>query len=249
MRELSKAYKQAGAPKTVIEAYKDRERFRTGVTQHGWVYKRKGQVSSGDGDTTSGNMWLHIIMVSCCASVLAAVIHGDDALLYVTDVDATLEQYVTGGFVPVLAPDVDFCSGLLWPTADGSVLGPKIGRFLAKTFYCTHKYDGGYLPWLRGVCLSVKASTSFVPILRALVKRLLELSGEGKVLRTKSYQYKSLASQDHELCEGTWDFMLERYSLSEAETLEMEHEISTITLGTLLQGDRWIALVERDVGD
>jgi len=247
MRELWKAYKQAGAPRQVLEAYKDRAGFRTGVTQHGWVFKRKGQVSSGDGDTTSGNMWLHIIMVSNCEAVKGAIIHGDDALLFVTNADAALAQYVKGGFDPVLAPDIDFCSGLLWPTRDGSVLGPKIGRFLAKTFYCTHRYDKGYMPWLRGVCLSLQKSTSFVPILRALVERLLELSGEGRVQRTKSYQYKSMATKSHEVCEDTWNFMLERYNLTEAETLEMELEISKITIGSLLQGDRWVALVERDM--
>jgi len=246
LHTLNQAYKAAGAPRCLLDAFRDRGKIRHGKTSHGWKYSRAGQVSSGDGDTSSGNGWLHLMLLSNCSAVKAAAVSGDDAIIFTTDVDAVLTQYRAGGMDPVLAPDVDFCSSLFWPTNDGTVLGPKIGRFLAKTFYCVHKFDGGYMPWLRGVCLSLENTCSFVPILRVIVPRLLFLCGVGKVWRGEKYLYKSLAANQHSVVEETWAFMQDRYGLSESDVLAMEEQAAQITIGSTLGGDDWIGLVTRD---
>jgi len=247
MLGLLEAYKEAGAPRHCLEAFNDRHKVRIGVTSHGWQYSRCAQVSSGDGDTSCGNSYAHLVMLEACVAVLAAAVHGDDAIIYTNDVESVLEHYRNGGFKPVLAPDVDFCSSLLWPTDSGSVLGPKVGRFLAKTFYCTHKFDGGYLPWLKGVCLSLMRSCSFVPILRVLIPRLLHLCGDVDAWYEKSYKYKSLATQSHDLCEDTWVFFTQRYGLSEADVVCMEEEAVSVPLGHTFVGDQWVSLVRRDM--
>jgi hypothetical protein len=247
MLGLLKAYTDAGAPRHCLEALNDRHEERTGVTSHGWQYKRCAQVSSGDGDTSCGNSYAHLVMLQACSAVLAAAVHGDDAIIFTMDVEPVLEHYREGGFKPVLAPDVDFCSSLLWPTDSGSVLGPKVGRFLAKTFYCTHKFDGGYLPWLKGVCLSLLRSCSFVPILRVLVPRLLHLCGDVHAWYEKSHKYKSLAEESHDLCEDTWSFFTQRYGLSESDVVRMEEEIRCIPIGHTFVGDEWVSLVRRDM--
>jgi len=246
LKMLFKEYKKCGAPIDCLHALKGRDKIRVGVTAGGIMFKRAGQVASGDGDTSGGNSRIHLVLLQACAAVKAAVVHGDDSMVYTNDVDAVLAQYVSGGFTPVLAPDVDFCSSLLWPTRDGSVLGPKIGRVLGKTFYCIHKFEGGYLPWLRGVCLSLERSCSFVPILRRLIPKLLKLCGEGKVWRESKHEYKSLANASHELCRDTWSFMEARYGLGESDTLAMEAEIDRIHIGTCLTGPQWLKLVHRD---
>jgi len=239
-------YKRCGAPADCLKALEGRDRTRHGVTAGGIQFKRVGQVSSGDGDTSGGNSRIHLVMLQACTAIKAAVVHGDDSLIFTNDVDSVLSHYRLGGFDPVLAPDIDFCSSLLWPTTSGSVLGPKIGRVLGKTFYCIHKFEGDYKPWLRGVCLSLARSCSFVPILRKLIPILLARCGEGKVWRESSHEYKSRAISSHEVCESTWNFMYARYGLGESDTLAMERELESVHIGTSLTGPQWLQLVHRD---
>jgi hypothetical protein len=250
LRKLYEEYREVGAPKECLIALRGRHGRRTAQSSRGWHFTRKAQVASGDGDTSGGNSRVHLVMLESCQHVLAAMVSGDDALLlvYQGTEDAVCEHYRRGGFTPKLAKEVDFCSSIFWPTSDGSVLGPKIGRVLGKTFYSMNRFDSGdYLPWLRGVCLSLKTSCSFVPILRVLIPRLLSLCGEGKVWRESAHEYKSLASTSHSCTEETWDFVLERYGLDESDIKDMEDEIDRVTIGSTLRGDRWIALVQRDI--
>jgi hypothetical protein len=264
MKCLFNEYRVCGAPPDCLEALRHRDRRRHGVTTGGWKFSRIGQVSSGDGDTSGGNTRAHLAMLECCDEVYAAIAHGDDSLVYTDDIDAVLQQYVHGGFEPVLADEVDFCSAVFWPTEKGSVLGPKVGRVLAKTFFCASKFGimhnpslGGvhrfgasnsdYLPWLRGVCLSLRRSTRHIPLLRILIPHLLLLAGEGPVWRDDKYQYKSWCDDYHEVCEGTWEFFYQRYGLHESDVLDMEEEIKRTTIGSVLSGDRWVSLVGRDI--
>jgi hypothetical protein len=241
-------YKNCGAPKDCLIALKGRDGKRKARSAGGWRFTRRAQVASGDGDTSGGNSRVHLVMLESCHAVCGAIVHGDDAVIYTDDPETVLRHYRQGGFDPVMAPEIDFCSGLFWPTSDGPVLGPKIGRVLAKTFHSVHFFESGnYIPWLRGVCLSLRNSCSFIPILRALIPRLLYLCGEGKVWRDDAHHYKSMASTSHSIVEETWNFMLERYGLDEADVASMEIEIRGLTIGSLLEGERWVALVHRDI--
>jgi hypothetical protein len=239
-------YRNCGAKKSCLEALKGRDKKRRGVTAGGWHFSRTAQVSSGDGDTTSGNTRAHLVLLEACSQVKAAVAAGDDGLVFTDDIDSVLGQYRLGGFTPVLSDEIDFCSAIFWPTCDGPVLGPKVGRVLGKTFFAG-KMFGDYLPWLRGVCLSLRNSCSFVPILRALIPHLLQLAGIGKVWRDDHYAYKNAASAPHEVCDETWEVFYQRYGLHESDVLNMEAEISRLTIGDQLAGERWTSLVGRDI--
>jgi hypothetical protein len=246
MKCLYAEYKKCGAPEDCLVALRGRDKKRKGRTQNGWHFSRFGQVSSGDGDTTGGNTRAHLVLLEACPAVEAAVAAGDDGLVYTNDINAVLRQYETGGFQPKLSDELDFCSAVFWPTTDGPVLGPKVGRVLGKTFFCGKPFHD-YLPWLRGVCLSLLKSCSFIPILRVLVPHLLALAGTGKVWRDDHYQYKSLAARPHECCDETWIYFYQRYGLHESDVLEMEEEISKTTIESVLSGTRWVALVGRDI--
>jgi hypothetical protein len=165
----------------------------------------------------------------------AAIVSGDDALVFTDDINSILNLYRQGDFTPIVnTKEVDFCSSLFYPTTDGSVMGPKIGRVIGKTFHSMHKSSNGdYMPWLRGVCLSMKHTCSYVPILRVLIPRLLEISGEGKVWRDHGHQYKSMAVQSHDVCDETWEFMYERYGLGESDVLAIESKLRTVELGRI----------------
>jgi len=247
MALLFDEYRDSGAPTDCLEALAGRDKVRKGTSSRGWHYTRRAQVSSGDGDTSAGNTRAHLVLLEACEAVKAAIAHGDDAVIFADDIEPVLQQYQVGDFVPVLADEVDFCSSLFWPTPDGSVLGPKVGRVLGKTFHCAKRFDPDYLPWLRGVCLSLRTSCSFVPILRILIPRLLLLCGEGKVWRDDHHDYKSLAIASHDVCDETWTLFYQRYGLHESDVLNMEEELSGLTIGTTLLGDRWTSLVERDI--
>jgi len=243
---LWKEFKACGAPQNCLNALSNRSGVSKGVTRSGIKYHRVGQVSSGDGDTSSGNSRIHLVLHESCDFVLASIVHGDDALIYAVNIDGVLDHYVAGGFTPVLADCVDFCSSFLYPTRDGSVLGPKIGRVLGKTFYSMYKSsNGNYMPWLRGVCLSLRASCSFVPILRVLVPRLLVLAGEGDVYEEHGHQYKSFANSMHDVCEGTWEFLYSRYGLSESDIRSLEDKISQCELG-IMKDETLLAMIMRD---
>jgi hypothetical protein len=246
MGALHKDYRKCGAPLETLRAYDDRVGTRIGVTRYGIKYTRTAQVSSGDGDTSGGNSRLHLVLLEACPYVLAAVVSGDDALVYTAHPSLVCAQYVSGGLKPVPAPDIDFCSGLFYPTECGFVLGPKIGRVLAKTFMCMHKLPGSYLAWLRGVCMSLRKSTSFIPILRVVVSRFLELTEGQRVWSDRGYDYKIWADNSHDVVEDTWRSMWQRYQLGESEILTLEEEIRTMSVGHVLKGDVWLSIVDRD---
>jgi len=240
-------YKSIGAPAETLQAFKYRHSIQKGCTQHGIRYQRIAQVNSGDGDTSAGNSRIHLILLESCPHVYGALVHGDDSVVYTDDIDAVLRWYKAGDLDPVLAPDIDFCSGLFYPTNDGIVLGPKVGRVLAKTFQSLNKFDN-YDPWLRGTLLSIRASCSFVPILRVIVDTLLDKVGHGKVFRSRSHEYKSMANRCHECTEDTFAFFEERYGLSESDCLFYEDMLrNTVEIGVVLHDQVFIDLVRRDM--
>jgi hypothetical protein len=245
MRKLWEEYEECGASDLTLRALAGRDQTRRGYTSHGIKFHRQAQVSSGDGDTTAGNSRIHMVLLEACPYVEAAIVMGDDSLVYALDPDSVLAAYRAGGFEPKLSKDIDFCSALFWPTDSGLVLGPKIGRVLGKTFHSMEKRHD-YMPWLRGVCLSLRLKVSFVPILRVLVERLLILAGDGKVYRAGDHNYKFTCDGSHNVCDATWGFMQDRYGLGEHEVKAMEAELATFEIGDRLIGDRWVNLVERD---
>lgn len=245
--QLYLEYKKIGAPLETLLAFSNRHGVQSGKTQNGIRYKRRAEVNSGDGDTSAGNSRIHLVLLESCPDVYGAIVHGDDAVIYTDNILAVCEWYRGGDLDPVLAPDIDFCSGLFYPTADGVVLGPKIGRVIAKTFQALNKFED-YDPWLRGVLLSIRSSCSFVPILRVIVETLLERVGHGKVYRKKSYEYKSMANRCHECSHDTFVFFEKRYGLSEADCYFYEAMLkSTLEIGMVLTDQVFIDLVYRDV--
>jgi len=241
-------YTRAGFTDDALHALKGRDGTRKGRTAGGIKYKVTATVASGDGDTSAGNSRLHLVMLESCPAVLAGAVMGDDSLIYTRDVEAVLEHYRKGGMQPELAPDIDFCSQLVWPVGDGKfVLGPKIGRVLSKTFQCRHLMPGRYLGWLRGVCIGMNCSASFVPILRVLVPRLEQLSGHSRVVDVDDYPEKIRASQRHEVSDETWEFFFVRYGVSKVRALELESQIARMELGDVLRASEFKGFVTRDI--
>lgn len=134
---------------------------------------------------------------------------------------------------------VEFCSSRFWPIDIGHLetycLGPKIGRVLAKTFYVKDEIpEREHYAWLRAVCKSIQYDVSFVPILRAVVARLLELT-EGTQDRilgswpTEVSRFEQIhAATGHDVCDRTWDMMEELYGMSKEAIIEVEGHVANM---------------------
>ena len=247
LHQLYLEYEKCGAPKDCLLSFKNRHEQQSGCTRNGIRYTRHAQVNSGDGDTSAGNSRIHLVLLEACPHVYGCLVHGDDAVILTDDIEAVMSWYVLHDLVPVLAPGIDFCSSLFWPTADGIVLGPKLGRVLAKGFQSMRSFHD-YEPWLRGVLLSTRNSGSFVPILRVLIEKLLLLVGKGRVFREHNYVYKSCVNSPHECSDDSFVFFENRYGIGKSDVLAMERDImENFQIGDVLTGDVYLKIVERDI--
>lgn len=148
------------------------------------------------------------------------------------------------GFVPKMnmtdnIAHADYCSGLAWPVVDKLsgehqwVYGPKIGRSLTKAHYLTSK-TWDFSPetraqWIVGVTTGFLHDQSFIPILRVVNDKIMELmrplAGEYKTLVP---EYTPHVDTEKLICDETWDFVHERYGASKADILEIEDEIRKV---------------------
>jgi len=128
----------------------------------------------------------------------------------------------------------EFCSSRFWPTMDKPyrVLGPKIGRVLAKTFYVKYPLPRKkHLGWLLAVCIGMRDSVMHVPILRVVIPRLIELTTTAGAVAIdlteldRHFDHKIKAERAHRASDETWDMVDELYGITKQEVLALEDEI------------------------
>jgi hypothetical protein len=176
------------------------------------------------------------------AEILAAVNGDDNTVLTTQDwlerrggEEGLRSTYEAAGFDVTLVvtpfPYGDFCSQLFWPVHGDLeyVLGPKIGRTLGKTFF-----DFKQRPLARHaktVAVSLKETCSYVPILRAVVKRTLQLTKDMRLLRVPEQAREKLRATERHECDvpRAAALMQYRYGLSWADVLELEAMIMAVT--------------------
>lgn len=119
--------------------------------------------------------------------------------------------------------DVEYCSSLFWPTRNGYVLGPKIGKRLPKIGFSLRKLEVGDV---KGMIIGLKCEANFIPVIRLYINKMFDLL---KKVKSKDYVdkrsvYKSLASEIHSTCDDTNMFFFERYgtTVEEAELMFRE---------------------------
>jgi hypothetical protein len=231
----NQCYADRGAPRIVLETY---ERDNTGISGHSTLqvsYRAPAQVTSGAPDTGTGN---HInnqastdwALKQAGVTPYGLITLGDDNLFCSPsfNVEVYLRSLRSLGIDPELtlhtgpAWSASFCSGLFWPTPEGSVWGPKIGRIVAKT---TWLIDPGNTlnptDWLRTVAKGFVRDTAHIPVLRVFFPTLLRACGPGRtVTPRKSYRPHALAS--HTACENTWALMAAHYGVTRAEVEDLE---------------------------
>jgi hypothetical protein len=140
-------------------------------------------------------------------------------------------------FTPKVSPDlfeVEFLSSLFYPVEGKLVLGPKIGRILSrigwKSTPLTHKNETAALTHMRAVALGLERGVRFIPVLRALVQRVLQLTNDVSakpILR--DVLFKPLAVDNHTMDASTMAFVMDRYHVSAATLIGLERQIMGLT--------------------
>jgi len=183
-----------GAPRAVLELMQANISTH-GSTAHGWRYKCKGTRKSGDPYTSLMNSvinavshlylycrWTGRTVVSARNSIRMLVQGDDNCLRHAEACEFPWQQGMARlGFDSEALYrenlfDVEFCSCRLYETNEGVVFGPKPGRVLAKFGYIINppaSVTGKSV--MRGIALGLKRMVEFVPPLRALVAKTLEM--------------------------------------------------------------------------
>lgn len=235
-------YRRLGAPPSVVaalEAHVDKK----GVTPHG-KYSISATRASGDGQTTEGNSSINGgVNITACDRALvprnaySLMVAGDDMAMIVQAVYARpimdqMAWQATLGLDPEAhcfsdLNELEFCSGLFWPTTDGVVFGPKPGRVLAKLFHSqTYYTPANAVAWSRAVALGLARDTHHVPVLRVVIARVLDLTRGTKPLRLRP-DYHIHATHQHDASVDTLIFAADRYGVSPDEIVALEHWLYT----------------------
>lgn len=237
-------YERNGMPTRSAALYRRAMSCR-GVTAHGVRYSVVGTRKSGEADTSVGNSALN----KCVASIYAALytkwtsmaLLGDDnntisVSSYPPQVAAAALRDVCqdAGFQPeahvVTNPfDMTFCSSRFWPSNTGSILGPKIGRVVAKTFYAIRMVDhADAMAQVRGICLGMVNDVQHIPVLRAMIPRMIQLTSGHRVTPVRQAEQRFHAREAGVCVDKTWEMMLHLYELTRDDILDLEQYMREI---------------------
>lgn len=249
----NKVYGRFSPPPRVVECLRAQLEVN-GRTHNGVRYKGKATVKSGDPDTSSGNTLLCVMpTVKAIVDVVkrlklrpindhllgyARVAGGgdDDVILVVQTVGIELRSVLARdlqeyGYNPTIDYYEDyrfaeFYSGRFWPSSEGTIWGPKIGRVMSKTFYCMDATltRTAQLVWLRGVLLGMENDVNHIPILRVVVRSLLTRTSfiEANPIKTEQRPHSTVKAA---ATPETFDMMCRLYGCDIHSICECEEYI------------------------
>ena len=236
-------YKKAGCPPSILKVLRLNTTKTRGSTPHGVRYSVDATRRSGDQNTSIGNSMIngliHAFALNRCGigpHRFNMAVLGDDNLICINteiDVDAFSRWFRLVGLRPNIKitrnPNlVEFCSSRFWPTPEGRVLGPKIGRFLAKIGWVlrppvgtTRKYKE-----YRGTLMSHVDSVAHVPICYEVVcKTLITMVEKRYIVDTEK---RRRVERPHTTCDETWVMIENLYHLSRDDINELLDRVASI---------------------
>lgn len=175
---------------------------------------------SGSGQTTVGNTNQNVVCINHCFD-------NDD--ISVPNLTArAAEMGFTAKFA--LCPeiqDLEFCSKLFWPTAEGTVLGAKVGRMLKKIG--TMKVTKNTLPDYKAAINAHYNDNFHVPVVNITLKRILELLAGTKLGKVDfEEEFKIHVTKRHTCTEETWQFFEKRYGVSSLMVESYAMQLATV---------------------
>jgi hypothetical protein len=123
-----------------------------------------------------------------------------------------------------------FFSGRFWPSTNGTIWGPKIGRVLSKTFYMMDAISSASakLVWLKGVCLGMVKDVMHIPVLRTVLSTLLIILSDVQAEAIYTSERPHVVKVG-EACPESFIMMHDLYGLDERQILELEDHIRNIS--------------------
>jgi len=159
----------------------------------------------------------------------------------------------------------DFCSGLFYPVADSeghglTIHAPMIGRLIAKLCWTRNDHRPHNLAWLRGTCLATQHQAGFLPVVRAIIHKVLELTASlecsprsadlVRIFRERVFRERLFSRYDahrFSMNGDTWFMLMLRYGVSEAEFLDMEATILSVErLPCVVESQLLLDIIARD---
>jgi len=218
-----------------------RKNFPTsGTTPHGVSYMVEGTRKSGDQNTSIGNTMINVLVHAYAMTLIGfppsqdlesdrfryrMIALGDDNLIVSPVVIAheRVEKIIMDlGLVPnIVLKDninfVEFCSARFWPSETGRVLGPKIGRYLAKIGWMLRPPIGEsrQAKEYRGTLLSNVDIVNHIPILCEVTRKILDVMREKRFI--KDTEVKRYVFQPHQAVQETWTMIHDLYSISKSD--------------------------------
>jgi len=261
-------YRGLGCPPKVLSA-KIMENLQVrGVSVKGVNFCVRAVKRSGDSDTTFGNT----CSCACCwiaalesiglvlGQDFALAVMGDDVVVLVRvlpNTQALLDFVRSMGIESEMSlhthvANCTFLSALFYPSQDGIVLAPMIGRVLARLGWATHSQGmerWGANKWGRymySVARGLQKTVAHVPVMSVYIDHLLKLGIENEE-RTKAFEHKVMASQAHALDAAVYEFIEQRYGLGPLAIDQMEEEIRSIrSFPHAWQHPGFQVMIERD---
>lgn len=242
-----------------------------GTTTNGFVYRVDGTRKSGDPYTSLFNSilngLLHLflfcearkISVAEARNHIRMLVQGDDNLITHTDGlrPDWKKEMLAFGFEAIAnykkrLTDAEFCSSRVYPVSVGGYcFGPKPGKILAKTgYYIDPPADVSQKQLVRGTALGLRAQVNFIPPLKALIDRLLQLT-EGETAYIPPDEPWKMKLKNNEVftsCDETMLALHDHYGWSYTYQELFELEIQKLTLGSDEGGTYYNWLCDVDTG-
>jgi len=239
-----------------------------GYTLHGWKYACDGTRKSGDPYTSlmnsiiNGLSHLYIYCEERHVSLdeamdnnmIRMLVQGDDNILRHNGAKINFRPLMAElGFDSVAIyrenlHTAEFCSNRFYKLQRGWILGPKPGKVLAKFGYIVNPPKNvSRESMMRGVALGLRRNCNFIPPIRAVIDRVLELT-EGHVA---FYERKFLEHTVNveQLYEPTIDVLVhldEQYCWDTRKQKSFEATVSNMKLGDAYSDPYADLLFDRD---
>jgi hypothetical protein len=226
-------WKRLGLQGKALGAVTQGERF-TGLSMNGWMVKVEFRRASGDAQTSVGNTEQNVeVTVYACKTPVRPMIIGENAagsvsgddLGMLSAVEPEIEEFRARaarlGF-PVEASisqnlwDFEFCSKLMYPSMDGFIPAPKLGRMITKFGWKIEKPFED-LRSVASVCLDDMWHVPFAREFLQTILRILPVTKRRKVI--PEADYKMHVARRHETSPDVWPFLENRYGLTRADHL------------------------------
>jgi hypothetical protein len=131
--------------------------------------------------------------------------------------------------------DVTFCSGRFWPSNDGLVLGPKIGKWLFKTGWSIAEVlaDVPQNEFFAGVCLGVSNDVNHIPVLRSVVSKATSDCPKASAILVNRHAHRQHAIKSHEAVFATYLMLSHLYGLDVELIVALEDKFKLMNFPVL----------------